>query len=76
MKKFLNEYAKIDDKTGHKNFLYQDQLTKIAHRDQVALVIDLDDVKDFDDELAESISKNARRYVNLLLDVSLGIYFF
>lgn len=73
LKLFLTEYSKMDDKTGNKCFLYREQLTRLAHREQVALIIDLDDVKDFDDELAEIISLNARRYVNLLLSVSLFI---
>jgi len=37
-------------------------LTKIAHREQVELVVDLDDVAEFDPELAEQIVENARRY--------------
>ena len=61
----------MDDKSGNKWFPYREQLTRVAHREQVALVIDLDDLKDFDDELAETISTNARRYINLLNDVSL-----
>ncbi|OXU18408.1 hypothetical protein TSAR_003089 [Trichomalopsis sarcophagae] len=69
LKLFLTEYSKMDDKTGNKIFKYRNQLTNLAHRDQVALIIDLDDVKDFDDELAEMITKNTRRYVNLLLDL-------
>ncbi|XP_058803569.1 DNA replication licensing factor Mcm7 [Phymastichus coffea] len=68
-KLLLTEYSKMDDKTGNKYFPYRQQLTKIAHREQVALFIDLDDVRDFDEELAEIVSKNTRRYVNLLLNL-------
>ncbi|XP_014213337.1 DNA replication licensing factor Mcm7 [Copidosoma floridanum] len=67
LKLFLTEYMKMDEKTGTKFYLYRQQLTKIAHREQVAFIIDLDDVKDFDEELAEAISQNSRRYINLLL---------
>ena len=42
MKQFLTEfYAETDE---GKVFTYAEQLTEIAHRDQVELVIDLDDV--------------------------------
>lgn len=61
----------MDDKTGNKCFLYREQLTRIAHREQVALIIDLDDLKDFDEDLAEVISLNSRRYINVLLNVSI-----
>lgn len=70
LKLFLNESSKMDDKTGNKIFKYRNQLTRLAHREQVALIIDLDDVKEFDEELAEMMAGNCRRYVNLLLDVS------
>lgn len=69
-KLLLTEYSKMDDKTGNKYFPYRQQLTHIAHREQVALIIDLDDVRDFDEELAEIVTQNSRRYVNLLLNVS------
>lgn len=61
----------MDDKTGNKCFKYREQLTKLAHREQISLVIELDDLKSFDDELAEAVSLNTRRYVNMLLNVSL-----
>lgn len=70
-KLFFNEFSVMDEKTGNKQFKYRDILTKLAHREEVALVIDLDDVKDFDFELAEAISINTRRYVNILLNVSI-----
>ena len=42
MKQFLTEfYAETDE---GKVFTYAEQLTDIAHREQVELVIDLDDV--------------------------------
>lgn len=41
----------------------------LAHREQVALTIDLDDVDDFDSDLANAIVQNARRYATLFADV-------
>lgn len=63
----------IDSKTGEKTFKYRKQLTDIAHREQIDLTIELDDVHEFDDELAISVSNNTRRYVNLLLEVSIHL---
>ncbi|KAK0087089.1 hypothetical protein PV325_001758 [Microctonus aethiopoides] len=69
LKTFLEEYVKIDDESGEKTFKYRTQLTNIAHREQIALTIDLDDVHEFDDELAEAIVNNTKRYVNLVLEL-------
>jgi hypothetical protein len=59
----------MDDKTGNKIFKYRQQLTKIAHREQINLEIDLDDVQSFDEDIATSIANNTRRYTNIVLDV-------
>lgn len=59
----------MDDKTENKTFKYRQQLTKIAHREQISFEIDLDDVQSFDEELAASVANNTRRYTNLVLDV-------
>ena len=40
----------------------------IAHREQVAVTIDLDDVSEHDPELAEAIIENTRRYIQLFAD--------
>ncbi|KAF7989398.1 hypothetical protein HCN44_008072 [Aphidius gifuensis] len=69
LKTFFEEYHTIDDKSGDKCFKYRQQLTKIAHREQIALNINLDDLHDFDDSLVEAIIKNTRRYVNLVLEL-------
>lgn len=61
IKSFFAEFHK-EGKNGSKDFKYASQLTKIAHREQVELVVDLDDVAEFDPELAEQIVENARRY--------------
>ncbi|XP_076762874.1 minichromosome maintenance 7 [Xylocopa sonorina] len=68
-KTFLTEFVIVNDTTGEKTFKYRKQLTDIAHREQVDLTIELDDLHEFDDELAASVAENSRRYVNLLLDL-------
>ncbi|XP_006621278.1 DNA replication licensing factor Mcm7 [Apis dorsata] len=69
LKTFLTEFVIVDDITDEKTFKYRKQLTNIAHREQVDLTIELDDVHEFDDELAMCIVNNTRRYVNLLLEL-------
>ncbi|XP_014472922.1 PREDICTED: DNA replication licensing factor Mcm7 [Dinoponera quadriceps] len=69
LKTFFLEFVSMDDNTSHKNFKYRQQLTKIAHREQISLEVDLDDVQTFDDDLAISITNNTRRYTNLILDL-------
>ena len=41
----------------------------LAHREQVELVIDLDDVEQYDSDLAEAITENTRRYAALFAAV-------
>lgn len=59
---FFKEFYKHDPSTGQKVFPYANLLTKIAHRQLVQLKIDLDDVKDYDEDLASNIKNNAYRY--------------
>ena len=40
----------------------------LAHREQVQLELDLDDIADHDAELAEAIMENTRRYQALFAD--------
>lgn len=40
----------------------------LAHREQVALVVDLDDIAEEDPELVESICENTKRYIGLFSD--------
>lgn len=40
----------------------------LAHREQVALVVDMDDIADEDPVLVESICENAKRYTGLFAD--------
>uniref|UniRef100_A0A8D8T3G5 DNA replication licensing factor MCM7 n=1 Tax=Cacopsylla melanoneura TaxID=428564 RepID=A0A8D8T3G5_9HEMI len=63
-KEFLIEFVKID-RDGNKAFKYSDQLSKLAHREQVSITIDLDDVEEFNGDLASKIVNNTRRYVQM-----------
>ena len=59
--------------SGHqgpgKLFKYLDRITQLSHREEVELVIDLDDVSEFDVELADAVRQNARRYQMLFSEV-------
>ncbi|XP_026111645.1 DNA replication licensing factor mcm7-like [Carassius auratus] len=66
-KRFLQEFYSEDD-SGKKVFKYGAQLVSLAHREQVALVLDLDDVAEEDPELVESVCENAKRYTGLFAD--------
>jgi len=68
LKEFLTGFTTQDDH-GNKKFKYAEQLTAVAHREQVSIYIDLDDVAEFDEELAEAIRENTRRYNVLVADV-------
>lgn len=68
LKDFLVTFTTVDNE-GKTVFKYADQLTKLAHREQVALYIELDDIFDFDNALVEPIINNARRFVNMLSDI-------
>ncbi|KAF0312079.1 DNA replication licensing factor Mcm7 [Amphibalanus amphitrite] len=67
LRQFLVEFHVKEGR--RKDFKYASQLTSIAHREQVLLTIDLDDVDSFDQELAEAVVENARRYTALMSDV-------
>ncbi|XP_076844847.1 DNA replication licensing factor MCM7 isoform X1 [Brachyhypopomus gauderio] len=66
-KQFLQEFYK-DDESGKKVFKYGAQLVALAHREQVALVVDLDDVAEEDPQLVESVCENTKRYTGLFAD--------
>lgn len=66
---FLREYLVDGEKgKGGKNFVYGQQLSKLAHREQVSLVIDLEHVQDYEPDLSDAIVENTRRYVSLFSD--------
>ncbi|KAJ8920651.1 hypothetical protein NQ315_004790 [Exocentrus adspersus] len=68
LKTFLMEYC-VQDGQGNKIFKYSEQLTKLAHREQIAMYVELDDLNDFDEELASAVLANTRRYSNLISDI-------
>lgn len=61
------EHCTQDDQGKH--FKYCEQLTKLAHREKSAMYIELDDLHDYDPELADVVVNNTRRYVNMLSDI-------
>lgn len=58
----MTEFCTTDEE-GNKTFKYGAQLTRLAHREQVGIVIDLDDLAEFNESLAEAVQQNVRRYV-------------
>jgi len=64
---FLKEFYK-DHGGKEKDFTYATQMTKLAHREQVSLTIDLDDISEHDQDLAEAITENTRRYTQIFGD--------
>ncbi|KAG1934624.1 DNA replication licensing factor MCM7 isoform X2 [Pimephales promelas] len=66
-KRFLQEFYS-EDESGKKVFKYGAQLVSLAHREQVALLVDLDDVAEEDPELVESVCENGKRYAGLFAD--------
>ncbi|EDX09773.1 GD14135 [Drosophila simulans] len=68
IKTFLSEFCKCDD-DGKKEFVYGSQLVKLAHREQVLITIDLDDLAEFNESLAEAVVDNCRRYTSIFSDV-------
>jgi len=68
LKEFLTDFTALDD-NGRKVFTYASQITNIAHREQDSITIDLDQVAEYDEDLAEAIRSNTRRYVQLLEEV-------
>ena len=60
LKEFLANFATTDEQ-GKKVFKYAKQITAIAHREQSILTIDLEDVMQQDEELAQAIMDNTRR---------------
>lgn len=64
---FLSSFVTYE-KDGDKVLKYGMQLTKLAHREQVSLTINLDDIAEQYEELADAIQENTRRYANLFAD--------
>lgn len=68
IRNFLSEFC-TSDADGNKIFKYAAQLTRLAHREQVNITIDLDDLADHNESLAEAIQQNTRRYINFFATV-------
>lgn len=68
IKTFLQEYCRTDN-DGKKSFHYAAQIIHLAHREQVSITIDLDDLNDYNESLAEAVVANTRRYSVLFSDV-------
>lgn len=62
------EFCTTDDE-GNKIFKYAAQLTRLAHREQVNITIDLDDLADYNEPLAQAVQQNCRRYVSFFANV-------
>jgi len=67
IKRFLAEFHTQQD-NGSKTFKYASQIKNVAHREQVGVTIELDDVADWDADLAADIIENNRRYAGLFGD--------
>ncbi len=68
IKNFLAEFC-TNDEEGNKIFKYAVQLTRLAHREQVNITIDMDDLADYNESLALAIQQNTRRYANFFANV-------
>ena len=68
LKSFLAEFHTVDEDTGRKNFVYARLLTAVAHREAVAVTVDLEHLREHDPDLAEAVADNARRYALLVSD--------
>jgi DNA replication licensing factor MCM7 len=64
-KEFLTTFQVGNDKVGAGEFKYRTELAALEAGDILRFQVDLDDVKAFDHQLADSIVKNTRRYVDL-----------
>ena len=60
------------DENDEKVFKYANQLSNLAHREQIAIHIELDDVRVYfdnpDNDLASAIKENARRFSIMFSD--------
>ena len=66
LKTFIESYHNNDPDTGKKVFKYGDMVRDIANRERVMMEIDLDELTDFDEDLADAIRQNVIRYQRLM----------
>lgn len=67
IKQFFRDVTYIDDEDGQVVSKYRDELTKVANREQVRLVVDLADLEKFNHDLANQVSGNTLRYTKIFL---------
>jgi len=65
LKSFLLEFTFVSE-SGRKVYKYAQQLSKLAHREQVSMTIDLDDLDSYDSELTAHVAGNSKRYLLFL----------
>lgn len=66
-KQFLGEFY-VENEKGLKEAPYAEQLIRLAHREQVAIRIELNHVYKYDGELYHAIVGNTKRYVKIFSD--------
>jgi len=66
LRQFLESHYTHDPETGKKVFKYSDMVRDVANREAVTVEIDLDEVAEFDEDLASAIRANTIRYQRLL----------
>jgi len=66
LRQFLESHYTHDPETGKKVFKYSDMVRDVANREAVTVEIDLEEVAEFDEDLASAIRVNTIRYQRLL----------
>lgn len=61
------------EKNNRKVFKYASQITQLAHRDQVSMYVDLDDLEEYDSELCQKVLENSKRYIAFLYEIVQGL---
>lgn len=62
-----------EEKNNRKVFKYASQITHLAHRDQVAMYLDLDDLEAYDSDLCQKVLENSKRYIAFLYEIVQGL---
>ncbi|XP_067138525.1 DNA replication licensing factor mcm7 [Centruroides vittatus] len=66
IKSFLEEFHTTEN--GKKVYKYAQQLKKIAHREEVAFQVDLNDLMESHPEMTDAVLENSQRYAKLFAD--------
>lgn len=64
IQQFLEEYFTIND-DGEKTLKYVQVMERLANRDELLLVVDLDDLRKFNEGLYDAVMGNTKRYETL-----------